>query len=48
MSSAMRIGAFTALLAAVFAVSLWVGHALGPSWVAPPADVSHQHGGSRP
>lgn len=47
MSAAMRIGAFTALLAAVFAVSLWVGHAVGPEW-AGPAETSHQHDGSRP
>ena len=47
MSAAKRIGAFTALLAAVFAVSLWVGHTVGPVWVRP-AEVSHQHDGGRP
>lgn len=47
MSAAMRIGAFTVLLAAVFAVSLWVGHTVGPDWTHP-AEVSHRHDGSRP
>lgn len=47
MSAGMRIGAFTALLAAVFAVSLWVGHTVGPEPAAP-VEVSHQHDESRP
>ncbi|WP_170312445.1 hypothetical protein [Mycolicibacterium psychrotolerans] len=47
MSAATRIGAFTALLAAVFAISLWVGHTVGPE-AAAPVEVSHQHDGGRP
>jgi hypothetical protein len=47
MSATTRIAAFTALLAAVFAVSLWVGHAVGPEPAAP-AGVSHQHDEGHP
>jgi hypothetical protein len=46
-SAATRIGAFTALLGAVFAVSLWIGRTLGPEPAAP-AEVTHQHEGGRP
>ncbi|WP_197420040.1 hypothetical protein [Mycobacterium sp. NAZ190054] len=46
MAAPVKIAAFVAMLAVVFAASLWVGHAVGPSpGVAVPAGETQTHEG---
>ncbi|QZY49353.1 MULTISPECIES: hypothetical protein [Mycolicibacterium] len=47
MAAPVKIAAFLAMLAVVFAASLWVGHALGPAPDAavPATSEPHLHGG---
>ncbi|WNG86207.1 hypothetical protein C6A87_020375 [Mycobacterium sp. ITM-2016-00317] len=48
MAAPVKIAAFVAMLAAVFAVALWVGHTVGPEPVpapAPTSELSHLHEG---
>jgi hypothetical protein len=46
MTAPVKIATFVAMLAVVFAVSLWVGHTVGPAPAPGPAsDLSHLHEG---
>ena len=46
MAAPVKIAAFVAMLAVVFAVSLWVGHTVGPvSTPAPTSELPHLHEG---
>ncbi|EJZ11110.1 hypothetical protein [Mycolicibacterium vaccae] len=46
MTAPVKIATFVAMLAVVFAVSLWVGHTVGPAPAPGPAsDHSHLHEG---
>ena len=48
MTAPVKIATFVAMLAVVFAVSLWVGHTVGPAPApgpAPASELSHLHEG---
>ena len=48
MAAPVKIAAFVAMLAVVFAVSLWVGHTVGPVSTpapAPTSELPHLHEG---